>query len=275
MSARATQRDRRARRRGAAVRRRARARRLPDPAPAGARQAARLPRQRRHRAEAARGDRRDRALLRRRDNANIHRGVHALSRARHRGLRGARATRCSASSTPRDREEIIFVRGTTEAHQPGRAELRRARVLQPGDEIVISAMEHHSNIVPWQMLCRERGAVLRVVPIERRRRARCSTSTRSCSARARSWSRVVARLQRARHGQPGRGDHRRWRTRAASRCWSTAPRRCRTCRSTCRRSTATSTPSPATSCTARPASACCTARRRCSRRCRRTRAAAT
>ena len=77
-----------------------------------------------------------------------------------------------------------------------------------------------------------------------------------------------ARLERARHHQSGDARSSSSRTPAACRCWSTAPRRCRTCRSTCRRSTATSTPSRATRCTARPASACSTARRRCWRRCR-------
>ena len=96
-------------------------------------------------------------------NANIHRGVHTLSMKATEAFEGARgrvASFINAGST----REIIFVRGTTEAINlvaqswgPGR--------LHPGDEILISAMEHHSNIVPWQMLCGQTGATLRVAPI--------------------------------------------------------------------------------------------------------------
>jgi len=97
------------------------------------------------------------------ENANIHRGVHALSvdatnaydRARDRVRRFINAA---------DAREIVFVRGTTEAINLVAATFGRARVAA-GDEIVISHMEHHSNIVPWQMLCEENGARLRVIPI--------------------------------------------------------------------------------------------------------------
>ena len=65
--------------------------------------------------------------------------------------------------------EVVFVRGTTEGINLVAQTYGRTRI-GPGDEIVISAMEHHSNIVPWQMLCLERGAVLKVVPINDRRR---------------------------------------------------------------------------------------------------------
>jgi cysteine desulfurase / selenocysteine lyase len=97
------------------------------------------------------------------DYANIHRGVHALSQRATAAFENGRdaVTRFLNAA---DRKEIIFTRGTTEsinlvAHSYART------VLNLGDEIVISAMEHHSNIVPWQMVCRERGAVLRVVPM--------------------------------------------------------------------------------------------------------------
>src|SRR4029450_10357252 len=63
--------------------------------------------------------------------------------------------------------EIVFVRGTTEAINLVASSFGAARV-RAGDEVVISAMEHHSNIVPWQMLCQRSGAVLRVIPIDRR-----------------------------------------------------------------------------------------------------------
>ena len=97
------------------------------------------------------------------ENANIHRGVHTL---------GARATVAydSARETVRrflnaaEAREIIFVRGATEAINLVAQTYGRAHVL-PGDEIVISEMEHHSNIVPWQMLCDEKRARLRIIPI--------------------------------------------------------------------------------------------------------------
>ena len=91
-------------------------------------------------------------------------------RARDRGLRGRRATRSARFLNAADAREIVFVRGTTEAINLVAQTYGRAHV-GPGDEIVISAMEHHSNIVPWQMLCEQTGARLRVVPIDRRRRA--------------------------------------------------------------------------------------------------------
>src|SRR5579883_150241 len=97
------------------------------------------------------------------DNANIHRAVHLLSERATRAYEEARrkVSRFLGAADPR---EIIFVRGTTEginlvAQSWGRANLRA------GDEIILSTMEHHSNIVPWQMLCEQTGAVLRVVPI--------------------------------------------------------------------------------------------------------------
>ncbi len=98
-----------------------------------------------------------------RDNANIHRAVHLLSERATRAYEEARQKVCRFLGAAEPRE-IIFTRGTTEginlvAQSWGRSNLRA------GDEIVISAMEHHSNIVPWQMLCEQTGAVLRVVPI--------------------------------------------------------------------------------------------------------------
>jgi cysteine desulfurase/selenocysteine lyase len=97
------------------------------------------------------------------ENANIHRGVHALSEQ-------ATATYDAARETVRSflnaatRQEIIFVRGTTEGINLVAQTYGRTHV-GPGDEIVISEMEHHSNIVPWQILCEEKHARLRVIPI--------------------------------------------------------------------------------------------------------------
>jgi cysteine desulfurase/selenocysteine lyase len=97
------------------------------------------------------------------DNANIHRAVHLLGERATRAYEEARRKVCRFLGAAEPRE-IIFVRGVTEginlvAQSWGRANLRA------GDEILVSAMEHHSNIVPWQMLCEQTGAVLRVVPI--------------------------------------------------------------------------------------------------------------
>jgi cysteine desulfurase/selenocysteine lyase len=97
------------------------------------------------------------------DNSNVHRGVHLLSQrateeyeaARHKVQRFLNAA---------EAREIIFVRGTTEGINLVAQTYGRGHV-GPGDEILISHMEHHSNIVPWQILCEEKGAVLRVVPI--------------------------------------------------------------------------------------------------------------
>ena len=99
-----------------------------------------------------------------RDNANVHRGVHQLSERATEAYEGAR-TRIQRFLNAAHSREIVFVRGTTEginlvAHTYGR------RTVGPGDEVVITALEHHSNIVPWQMLCEEKGAALRVVPID-------------------------------------------------------------------------------------------------------------
>jgi cysteine desulfurase/selenocysteine lyase len=98
-----------------------------------------------------------------RDNANVHRGVHRLSERATEAYEGARARiqRFFNAAHPR---EIIFVRGTTEGINLV-AQTYGRRTVGPGDEVVITALEHHSNIVPWQMLCEEKGAVLRVVPI--------------------------------------------------------------------------------------------------------------
>jgi cysteine desulfurase/selenocysteine lyase len=97
------------------------------------------------------------------DNANIHRAVHLLSVDATRAYEEARQKVCGFLGAAEPRE-IIFVRGATEAINLVAQSWGRAN-LRAGDEIVLSEMEHHSNIVPWQMLCEQTGAVLRVVPI--------------------------------------------------------------------------------------------------------------
>ncbi|HMF09177.1 MAG TPA: cysteine desulfurase [Thermoanaerobaculia bacterium] len=98
--------------------------------------------------------------------ANIHRGVHWLSVAATEAYEQAREKARDLLHAA-DAREIIFVRGTTEAINLVAATFGRERVHR-GDEVVISALEHHSNIVPWQMLCEEKGARLRVAPIDPR-----------------------------------------------------------------------------------------------------------
>ena len=95
-------------------------------------------------------------------NANVHRGLHALSEMATAEYEGARAKVRSFINAAED-NEIIFVRGTTDGINLVAGSYGPANV-GPGDEIVISEMEHHSNIVPWQMLCQQTGAELKVVP---------------------------------------------------------------------------------------------------------------
>jgi cysteine desulfurase/selenocysteine lyase len=102
----------------------------------------------------------------RRDCANVHRGVHTLSQRATVAYESARSA-VRRHLGARDSREIVFTRGTTEAINLVAWSFVRPR-LGEGDEVLISAMEHHSNIVPWQLLCAERGATLRVIPIDDR-----------------------------------------------------------------------------------------------------------
>jgi cysteine desulfurase/selenocysteine lyase len=97
------------------------------------------------------------------ENANIHRGVHYLSERATAAYEGAR-DKIRRYINARSSKEIVFVRGTTEAINLVAQSYGRS-FLQAGDEIIVSAMEHHSNIVPWQMLREQVGARLRVIPI--------------------------------------------------------------------------------------------------------------
>ena len=97
------------------------------------------------------------------ENANIHRGVHYLSQIATEEFEKARETVRVFLNAARS-SEIIFTRGTTEALNLVAQTYGKANV-GAGDEVLITAMEHHSNIVPWQMLCEEKGAKLRVAPI--------------------------------------------------------------------------------------------------------------
>ncbi|HWH02990.1 MAG TPA: cysteine desulfurase [Gemmatimonadales bacterium] len=99
-------------------------------------------------------------------NANVHRGVYALSESATAAYEGTRAKIARFLSAREDRE-IIYVRGTTEAINLVASSFGRLKV-KAGDEILVSAMEHHSNIVPWQILAEQTGAALQVIPMNER-----------------------------------------------------------------------------------------------------------
>lgn len=98
-----------------------------------------------------------------RDCSNIHRGVHTLSERSTKAYEDVRI-KVQRFINAADSREIVFVRGTTEAINLVATSFGRKNI-QKGDEIIISGMEHHSNIVPWQLLCEDRDAALRVIPI--------------------------------------------------------------------------------------------------------------
>jgi len=97
------------------------------------------------------------------DHANIHRGVHTLSQRATDQFEGAR-DEVRRFINARSEKEIVFTRGTTESINLVAQSFARPR-LKAGDEVLISALEHHANIVPWQMVCEQTGAKLKVIPI--------------------------------------------------------------------------------------------------------------
>ncbi len=99
-------------------------------------------------------------------HSNVHRGVHALSQAATEAFEGARERVRRFINAP-STKEIIFVRGTTEAINLVAQSYARPR-LKPGDEILLTTLEHHANIVPWQMVCEQTGCSLKVAPINTR-----------------------------------------------------------------------------------------------------------
>ena len=100
------------------------------------------------------------------EHSNVHRGVHHLSQNATEAYEGARTQIARFINAPNP-YQIIYTRGATEAINLVAASYGRSHVGE-GDEVVISTMEHHSNIVPWQMLCQEKGATLRVIPVNDR-----------------------------------------------------------------------------------------------------------
>ncbi len=97
------------------------------------------------------------------ENSNVHRGVHYLSEVATAAYESARTT-VKRFLNARDEKEIVFTRGTTESINLVASSWGR-RNVRAGDEVLITAIEHHSNIVPWQLLCEETGATLRIVPV--------------------------------------------------------------------------------------------------------------
>ena len=100
------------------------------------------------------------------DNANVHRGVHSLSQRATVAYEAARAQLARLIGADQT-DEVIFVRGGTEAINLV-AQTAGAQALGPGDEVLITVMEHHSNIVPWQLLAERVGATVRAVPMDER-----------------------------------------------------------------------------------------------------------
>jgi cysteine desulfurase/selenocysteine lyase len=98
-------------------------------------------------------------------NANIHRGVHTLSQEITVAYENARAT-IQKHLNAEHAHEIIFTAGTTASINLLASSFAKKHI-QAGDEIIISAMEHHSNILPWQQVCGEKGALLKVIPINK------------------------------------------------------------------------------------------------------------
>ncbi|PTB95848.1 cysteine desulfurase CsdA [Marivirga lumbricoides] len=96
-------------------------------------------------------------------NANIHRGLHSLAEKATTAFEATRTT-FQQFINAAESEEVIFTKGTTDSINLVATAYGR-KFIQPGDEILVSGMEHHSNIVPWQMLCEEKGAILKVIPV--------------------------------------------------------------------------------------------------------------
>lgn len=100
------------------------------------------------------------------DNANVHRAAHALSGRATRAFEAARETAARFINAPRC-QEVIWTRGTTEAINLV-AQSWGMNELKTGDEIILSTLEHHANIVPWQLVAQRTGAVIRVIPLDKR-----------------------------------------------------------------------------------------------------------
>jgi cysteine desulfurase/selenocysteine lyase len=117
------------------------------------------------------------------ENCNIHRGVHFLSQEATTAFENTRAQIASFINAPR-KEEVIFTKGTTESINLVASSYGR-KVLKKGDEVLITALEHHSNLVPWQMLCYEKEAKLKVVPFNEKGEIEIASFRKMISERTR------------------------------------------------------------------------------------------
>ena len=203
--------------------------------------------------------------------ANVHRGLHYLANETTEAYEAAREKVAAYLNASR-KEEIVFTRNATEAINLVAYTFGRERV-KAGDEIVLSIMEHHSNIVPWHFLRERQGAVIKWAPVDDEGHFLIDEFEKLLTPRTKMvaithMSNMLGTLV------AGEGSRRGSRMRAASRCCSTARRPRCISTSTCATSTAIFTPLPATSFTARPGSACCTANTSTLPRCRRSTAAA-
>ena len=136
-------------------------------------------------------------------NANVHRGVYALAQEADAAYDGARER--VAAFVGGEPQTTIFTKNVTEAINLVAYSWGRANV-GPGDAVLITQMEHHANIVPWQVLCRERGAELRYLEVDERGELSLEQLDAELARGDVQAGRVRARLERARHDQPGRGD---------------------------------------------------------------------
>ena len=204
------------------------------------------------------------------ENANIHRGVHYLSQQATFAYERTRG-RIRRFLNAADNSEIIFVRGTTEGINLVAQSFARPR-LREGDQIIVSHMEHHSNIVPWQMVCAERNARLRVIPVddtgelilEEYEKLLTPRTRLVALAHASNVLGTINPVARIAALPISRG----------CRCWWTGPRASPICRWTCANWAAISTCSRATNSSAPPASGCSMAAGSCSNPCRPIRAGA-
>ena len=134
-------------------------------------------------------------------NANIHRATHLLSERATKAYEGTRAKAARFINAP-DAKSIVLTTGTTDGINLV-AQTYGRMVLRPGDEVVLSWLEHHSNIVPWQILCEQTGAMLRVAPINDRGEIDLDAYEALLSD-AHEDRRGRPRVERARHDQSRR-----------------------------------------------------------------------
>ena len=203
--------------------------------------------------------------------ANVHRGLHYLANAATEAYEGAREKVRGFLNAARP-EEIVFTRNATEAINLVAYTFGRERI-KPGDEIVLSIMEHHSNIVPWHFLRERQGAVIKWAPVDDEGNFLIDEFEKLLVAAHQNGGHYP-HVEHAGHARAGERGGASARMRAAFRCCSMARRRPCISTSTCRTSVATSTSSPATSSTGRPASACSMASTSILPPCRRSTAAA-